>query len=139
MPEPAETVEPIVIHDNKGAELSATLLDAIDGVSATPDDAYIVPDNARLVGIRLRVENTGTIRYENNIAWGALLLDTEDQQYEAVTHISTEVPLLSSMRLELGDRRAGVIVFLLPKRQTAAAVHLILDYGPDRAVWTFAD
>jgi hypothetical protein len=136
----SERVEPVVIHTPDGAELTITLLEAVDGVKTADGWEDQVPKGTRLVGVRLHVENTGTVRYDENITYGAILLDAHDQQYEPST-IRTHVPALGDMRLESGDRRAGMIAFELPESEEPAAVHLILDggRGPDRGVWKFTD
>jgi hypothetical protein len=126
--------EPAVIHDRDGVELSVTLLEVVDG--AAPRDEEDVPSNARLVGARVRVENTGALGYDDDIGRGALLIDASDQQYEP-TWIKIASPVLNDVRLEPGDRRAGTIPFLIPRAEEPASLILSLDggHGPDRALW----
>lgn len=133
--------ESAVVHGEGGIELTVTLLEAVDGVSATPLYKDDVPTDARMVGARLRVENTGSVKYDDYIEEGVLLIDAADQQYEP-TSIETVAPSLrGQVRLEPGDRRAGMIAFVLPNSEEPAAIHLSLErgHGPDRAVWNLVE
>jgi hypothetical protein len=137
----SNTPESAVIHSEDGTELTVTLVEAVDGVPAAPLYQDDVPTDARLVGARLRIENTGSGRYDDYIEEGALLIDAADQQYEP-TSIKTSAPSLTGgIRLEAGDRRAGMIAFVLPNSEEPASIHLSLErgHGPDRAVWNLVE
>jgi hypothetical protein len=134
-----ERNEPAIIHSSDGIELTVTLLEVIDGAKASYESD--VPEGSRLVGARFRIENTGLASYDDNVASGAFLIDTSDQQYEHSWRISIAVPELSAIRLEPGDRRAGMIAFLVPNSEQPASVTLSLEagHGPDRALWKLVE
>jgi hypothetical protein len=118
-----------------GLVMDVTLMEVIDPAKA---QRYFGPGkNERLVAVRLRVENVGTLPYSDSPSNGAVLIDTADQAYDASIFDSAAGPALGSAKIAPGDARVGLITFEVSKGTTVAGFQLTLDsgFGPETGQW----
>jgi hypothetical protein len=99
---------------------------------ANGKDEFHTPEAGnKFVGIQLRLENVGTIAYDDSPGNGAKLIDGDDQQYdeEIASEITQGQLLGSSVTLAPGSTRAGWMVFQLPDAATVKTFQMSLDSG----------
>lgn len=100
----------ITLHGtDSGLMMDVTLMEVIDPAKA---GRFFGPGkNERLVAVRLRVENVGTLPFSDSPSNGAVLIDTADQGYNASILDSAAGPALGSPKIAPGDARVGLITF----------------------------
>lgn len=94
---------------------------------------------ARLYFVGVCVENTGAAVWNDTLAYGAIVVDNNGYQYEAI-NLSMRLQL-GRCRLPPGDHRRGFIAFELPEQAEAAELLVTLDagYGPDTGHWSLTE
>jgi len=134
--QPAAVGDTITLHGtDDGLVMGVTLMEVIDPAKA---ERFFGPGkNKRLVAVRLRVENVGTLPYSDSPSNGAVLIDTADQGYDASILDSSAGPALGSPKIAPGDARVGLITFEVPKGTKVASFQLTLDsgFGPETGQW----
>ena len=91
----------------------------------------------RYVGIRLRLENISEVVYNDSPSNGAVVVDTDDQGFDASFFDAVE-PSLGSLKIAPGDRRAGFITFEVPKNAKLRTLQFTLHsgFGPEAGEWS---
>lgn len=119
---PVETVS--LAGSQPGERLDVTLVQVVDPASPAPD-AF-----DRLVGVQLRLENTGTAVYKDSPAPAAHLLDSEGQRF---TGLNAAIPpgaaFPDTVILYPGGTALGFVTFRIPKDAGLAAVQFALNGG----------
>jgi hypothetical protein len=132
----AQVGDTITLHGaDSGLVMDVTLMEVIDPAKA---QRFFGPGkNKRLVAIRLRVENVGTLPYSDSPSNGAVLIDAADQGYDASILDSAAGPALGSPKIAPGDARVGLITFEVSKGTKVAGFQLTLDsgFGPETGQW----
>ncbi|MEU3312370.1 hypothetical protein ABZ743_06875 [Streptomyces sp. NPDC006662] len=117
--------------DRPGERLDVTLTRVVDPAGA----AAPAPGADRLVAVGLRLENTGTVPYEDFPAPAAHLLDTEGRLYTGLGGATDAGPALpGTVTLAPGRSAAGFVLFRVPERARPAAVQFALDAGRGDAI-----
>ncbi|KIF06158.1 hypothetical protein PL81_09115 [Streptomyces sp. RSD-27] len=122
--------------DRPGEHLDVTLTRVVD--PAGPPSA---PGADRLVAVGLRLENTGTVPYEDAPAPAAHLLGTDGERYTGLSGATDAGPALpDTVTLEPGRSASGYVVFRVPQEADLAAVQFALDagLGDDVAHWSLS-
>jgi hypothetical protein len=132
----AKLGDTITLHgSDSGLVMDVTLMEVINPAKAP---RFFGPGkNKRLVAVRLRVENVGTLPYSDSPSNGAVLIDTADQAYDASIFDSAAGPALGSPKIAPGDARVGLITFEIPKEASPTSFQLTLDsgFGPETGQW----
>ena len=99
--------------------------------NATPKVDFLKPkDGSRFFAIQLTLENTGRKAYSDSPSNGAMLIDTEGQQYRSTFgDVQEGVSFAGSVTMSSGDSRKGVIVFEVPKTTKIEKLQFALDSG----------
>ncbi len=99
--------------------------------NATPKVDFLKPkDGSRFFAIQLTLKNTGQKAYSDSPSNGALLIDTEGQQYRSTFgDVQEGVSFAGSVTMGSGDSRKGVIVFEVPKTTKIEKLQFALDSG----------
>ncbi|MEU8435939.1 hypothetical protein AB0F18_24100 [Streptomyces sp. NPDC029216] len=122
--------------DRPGEHLDVTLTRVVDPAGPAPE-----PGADRLVAVELRLENTGTVPYEDSPASAAHLLDTAGQRFTGLSGATDAGPALpDTVTLDPGRSAVGFVTFRLPEEAVAAAVQFALDsgLGDDIAQWSLS-
>ncbi|MFF5705022.1 DUF4352 domain-containing protein [Streptomyces sp. NPDC012794] len=105
-----------------GERLDVTLTRVVDPAGRVDAD--------RLVAVELRLENTGTVPYEDSPAPAAHLLDAEGQRFTGSSTATGAGPSLpGTLTLPPGGSASGFVTFRLPEDARLAAVQFALDAG----------
>jgi hypothetical protein len=108
-------------------QMAATLLAVKDPAHAASE--WMAPDAGnRYVAVRVSLRNTGSIAYDDSPSNGAVVVDSQDQSYDASMADVIE-PGLGSPKIAVGKRRVGWITFEVPKRAKLVTFQLTLDSG----------
>ncbi|MFH7597814.1 hypothetical protein WDV06_22290 [Streptomyces racemochromogenes] len=128
--------------DHPGERLDVTLTRVVDPAGPAP-----APGADRLVAVGLRLENTGTVPYEDSPAPSAHLLDTTGRRFTGLGGAAdldgaadAGPALPDTVTLAPGRSAAGYVVFRLPREARPAAVQFALDsgLGSDVAHWSLS-
>ncbi|MEU3912924.1 hypothetical protein [Streptomyces sp. NPDC029721] len=122
--------------DRPGERLDVTLTRVVDPAGPEPASG-----GDRLVAVELRLENTGTVPYEDSPAPAAHLLDTTGRRFTGLSApTDAGPPLPGTVTLAPGRSAAGYVVFRLPREARPAAVQFALDagLGDDVAHWSLS-
>lgn len=120
-------------------EIRATLMKVVD--PGTPGEYGSAGAGKRLVGIQIRIENTGTAVYNDAPGNGARLVDAAGQQYsEEFAEIREGAPFEGVVTMSVGDNRVGTIVFAVPAGQALRSFQFALNsgFGPDTGEWVLS-
>jgi hypothetical protein len=115
--------------------MEVTVLKVIDP-SKPADDSFHAERGKRLVSVRLRLTNVGTLVYDDTPRNGAVMIDRDGQQHDAGVLDPVE-PALDSPRIQPGESRVGFITFEIIKGIKLHAFQLTLDsgFGPETGEW----
>ncbi|MFF4318087.1 DUF4352 domain-containing protein [Streptomyces sp. NPDC001568] len=123
--------ETVPLDGNRpGARLDVTLTRVVD--PAAPSAAGTNADGGaeRLVSVALRLENTGTVAYEDSPAPATHLLDADGHRFTGTNESTTAGRSFpASLTLAPGDSADGFVTFRLPSDARPAAVQFALDAG----------
>ncbi|MFJ8159639.1 hypothetical protein ACIRBY_01785 [Streptomyces sp. NPDC096136] len=127
--------------DRPGEHLDVTLTRVVDPAGRPP-----APGADRLVAVGLRLENTGTVPYQDSPAPAAHLLGTDGQRFTGLSGTTDVGPALpgpalpDTVTLDPGRSASGYVVFRVPQEADLAAVQFALDagLGDDVAQWSLA-
>lgn len=99
--------------------------------NATPKVDFLKPkDGNRFFAVQLTLKNTGRQAYSDSPSNGALLIDTEGQQYQSTFgDVQEGVSFAGSVTMGSGDSRKGVIVFEVPKTTKIEKLQFALNSG----------
>ncbi|MFF4578624.1 hypothetical protein ACFY15_09525 [Streptomyces sp. NPDC001373] len=120
--------------DRPGKHLDVTLTRVVDPAGPAP-----APGADRLVAVGLRLENTGTVPYEDSPAPAAHLLGTDGERFTGLSGETDAGPALpDTVTLDPGRSASGYVVFRVPQEADLAAVQFALDagLGDDVAQWS---
>jgi hypothetical protein len=111
-----------------GEQLDVTVTKVIDPAKA---EKYFGPRRGRrFVAIDLVLENSGTVPYNDSPGNGATLIDAQDHGYEETLDESPSChPLGSGVRIAPASKRAGCLVFEIPKSASPAVFQFALNSG----------
>lgn len=111
-------------QDN-GEQVTVTVLKIVDPAKSSND--YESPDpGKRYVAVQIKIQNSGTVTYDDSPSNGSKLIDSQSQQYDA--EISDPVsPGLGSVKMAPGSTRVGYITFQVPNGTKLAS----FQFGPD--------
>ncbi|MCX4539702.1 hypothetical protein [Streptomyces sp. NBC_01565] len=117
--------ETVPLSGNRpGERLDVTLVQVVDPASPAPDDS------GRLVGVQLRLENTGSAVYKDSPASCAHLLDVAGQRFDGLNATIPAGPgFPETVTLAPGGTATGFVTFRLPKDAGLAAVQFALNGG----------
>jgi hypothetical protein len=126
------------LHDNPNDHTKAKLRVTLKAVRG-PFKHYNIPANQQLVGVALRFANVGTVRYDNALPQGKLMLAGG-----ATGKQTTLIPLSGknpcddvSLKLGAGQAKNVCIAFQIPKSAKPESFQYVADYGyGDKGVWT---
>ncbi|MGE7387206.1 DUF4232 domain-containing protein [Streptomyces sp. NPDC004126] len=108
--------------DRPGERLDVTLTRVVDPAGRAGSE--------RLVAVELRLENTGSVPYEDSPAPAAHLLDTAGQRFTGTAAATGAGPSLpDTVTLAPGDSASGFVTFRVPEAAALAAVQFALDAG----------
>ncbi|WP_405977328.1 DUF4352 domain-containing protein [Streptomyces sp. NBC_00158] len=108
--------------DRPGERLDVTLTRVVDPAGREGGD--------RLVAVELRLENTGTVPYEDSPAPASHLLDSEGQRFTGTGAATGAGPSLpETVTLEPGSSASGFVTFRVPEGAALAAVQFALEAG----------
>lgn len=122
--------------DRPGEHLDVTLTRVVDPAGPAP-----APGADRLVAVGLRLENTGTVPYEDSPAPAAHLLGTDGERFTGLSGATDVGPALpDTVTLGPGRSASGYVVFRVPQEADLAAVQFALDagLGDDVAQWSLS-
>ena len=123
--------ETIPLDGNRpGARLDVTLTRVVD--PAAPAAAGTIADGGaeELVSVALRLENTGTVPYEDSPAPATHLLDAGGHRFTGTDEWTTAGRAFpTSLALAPGDSTDDFVTFRLPSDARPAAVQFALDAG----------
>ncbi|RKT02718.1 hypothetical protein BX286_0627 [Streptomyces sp. 3211.6] len=122
--------------DSPGERLDVTLTRFVDPAGPAPAGGA-----DRLVAVGLRLENTGTVPYEDSPAPAAHLLDTTGGRFTGLSVPTDAGPSLpGTVTLEPGRSAEGFVTFRLPEGSAPAAVQFALESGAgdDVAQWSLS-
>ncbi|MDA5280769.1 hypothetical protein [Streptomyces sp. Isolate_45] len=127
--EPGGSGETIPLDGQRsGARLDVTLTRVVDPAVPATDGTGTGAE--RLVSVTLRLENTGTVPYEDSPAPATHLLDTDGRRFTGTdepTPAGAGFP--APLVLAPGDSADGSVTFRLPSDARPAAVQFALDAG----------
>lgn len=136
---PARVGSPITLKgQTEGTQLKVTVLDVIDPAVGGEFDE--VTAGKRRVGIKIRMENTGSTTFTDSPSNGAVLLTAADEQGES-TIVSGGVcsgNFATSVTIGPGSRQQGCLPFEVPKGAKLKTFQMKLDsgFGPQAGEWT---
>ncbi|MFD7258622.1 hypothetical protein [Streptomyces sp. NPDC059874] len=111
-----------------GERLDVTLTRLVDPADATAAAAATV-DN-RLVAVRFRLENTGSVVYKDSPASCAHLLDADGRRFAGLnTDTTAGAAFPETVTLDPGGTTEGFVTFHLPDDAALAAVQFALNGG----------
>jgi hypothetical protein len=134
----AKIGDPIVIRGSKdGSRMKVTVLQVRD---PAPAQQYLGPFRGkRLVAVELRLENVGTVVYDEFPSNGGGLVDQAHGSFAAAFKESALSPELSSdlCMIAPNGRLVGWITFEIPKHATLRKFQFVLDsgFGPESGDW----
>ncbi|GAA2417020.1 hypothetical protein GCM10010404_89420 [Nonomuraea africana] len=99
--------------------------------AATSANAYMKPKTGyRYVGVQVTLNSTGQAVYSDAPSNGAVLIDSEGQQYRStIGQISEGQSFEGSVSMNPGDSRKGVIVFEVPEKAVLTRFQFGLNSG----------
>ena len=109
-------------HSKLAVTLSAYTDPLPAGQFSTPDPG------SHLVGVQLRIVNTGSTAWSDSLSNGAKLVDDKNQEYQS-TYLVDSVPAFNSSTVSPGDTRLGWIGFSVPDGVQPQRFTLVLDSG----------
>ncbi|MBX6767436.1 MAG: DUF4352 domain-containing protein [Actinomadura rubrobrunea] len=90
----------------------------------TPEEGH------RFVAVQLLLKNVGSVAYDDSPGNGAVLIDTQDQQYNSgLEEVANGPSIGGSVKLAPGSSRKGYIVFSVPAKAEPAKFQFTLDSG----------
>ncbi|MBO3745600.1 DUF4190 and DUF4352 domain-containing protein [Streptosporangiaceae bacterium NEAU-GS5] len=101
----------ITLHGFENLQMDVTVTKVI--LNATPANDFLTP-KGRYVAVEVELANTGSVAYSDSPSNGAVLIDDEDQQYQATYGEVKQGVQLTTTSIASGDRRKGVLVFDIP-------------------------
>lgn len=92
----------------------------------------------RYIAVQIRLTNIGSEVYNDSPSNGAVIIDTDDQQFLA--NIDIIEPGIGSPQIAAGESRLGFLTFELPERSKPRSFQFTLDsgFGPETGQWVFA-
>ncbi|MEU9303770.1 hypothetical protein [Streptomyces sp. NPDC048269] len=116
-----------------GQRLDVTLVRVVDPASPAGPQGPQGPapdDSTRLLAARFRLENTGTVDYNESPAAAAHLLDTAGKRFAGLNTATTAGPSFpDTVTLSPGGSAEGFVTFRIPKDAGLAAVQFALNGG----------
>lgn len=134
-PTTAKVGDALTLRNSGDVRVKVTLVKVVDPAKA--DSEFLAPAKGhRYVAVRLKIENVGEAVYDDSPSNGAVMIDSEDQQYQAT--LDAIEPGLIGVTLRQGDTRAGFVSFELPDGAVPRTFQLTLDsgFGPEAGEWT---
>jgi hypothetical protein len=114
-----------------GQQLAVTLKKWAD--PAKSSDEYITPqDGHRWVAGRFELKNTGTKTYRDSPSGGAQVADTDGQRFHATLangNLTVGPEMTWDLKLPVGEKALGWIVFEIPKGSKARSVQFTMNSG----------
>lgn len=113
-----------------GQKLAVTLKKWADPVKST--DAYTTPQNGkRWVAAQFELKNTGTVTYADSPSNGAQVADSDGQRFHSTIAggITAGPEMTADLKLPVGEKALGWIVFEIPKDSKAASVQFTMNSG----------
>ncbi|MFI9722539.1 DUF4352 domain-containing protein [Streptomyces sp. NPDC052396] len=128
----------LTLKGNKpGEQLSVTLKNFADPAKAS--NKFLTPTaGKRWVAAQFELVNTGTAAYSDSPALGAKLIDTQGQSFTfSMAEIAEGPTFPGSVKLGVGDKSEGWVVFSVPENTKPAKVQYTPDSGfaKDTAEW----
>ncbi|MFG2981954.1 hypothetical protein ACGFYQ_11970 [Streptomyces sp. NPDC048258] len=113
-----------------GQRLDVTLVRVVDPASPADPEGPAADASTRLLAARFRLENTGTVEYNDSPAPAAHLLDTAGKRFAGLNTATTAGPSFpDTVTLGPGGSAEGFVTFRLPKDAGPAAVQFALNGG----------
>jgi Domain of unknown function (DUF4352) len=125
----ASVGDTITLHGYEdGEQMAVTVTRLYDPAAAAQ---YLGPRRGRkYVAVDLVLKNTGTKAYSDSPGNGATLLDTRDHGYTETLSETTSCQYIgSSVKIAPGSKRAGCLIFEVPKDAKPAVFQFGLDSG----------
>lgn len=140
---PAKVGSSIVLTGtSSGEKMTVTIVKVTD--PAKSNDQFMQPDaGKRLVGVQLRLVNSGTAAYSDSPTNSAKLIDAQGQQYNTSLFGDTNagVEFSGSVNAAPGATALGVVMFEVPDNAKIATFQFGLDSGFARQTgqWQIGD
>ena len=123
-----------------GERIAATVVRVVD--PARPASDFDEPEaGTRVVGVRLKLVNTGSTVYSDSPVDGSVLVDKAGQSFTAeLASISAGASFPGSVKISPGSTRLGYVVFAVPNSSTVDSFQFTLDSGfaDQTAEWSVA-
>jgi hypothetical protein len=112
-----------------GEKVAATVVRVVD--PARPASDFDQPESGmRLVGVRLKLVNTGSTVYSDSPDNGSVLVDKAGQSFNAdLASISAGASFPGSVKMSPGSTRLGYVVFAVPNSSRISSFQFTLDSG----------
>jgi hypothetical protein len=118
-----------LLGNSDGEQARVTAVKIVD--PAPPKDEYSRPEQGnRFVAVQFRIENIGSLAYDDSPSNGAQLIDGQGQQFQA-TFLGTAAgpEFAGGVKIAPGASALGFVTFEVPKTSKAAKVQFTLDSG----------
>ncbi len=121
---------------DEGLVIDATVVKLVD--PATPQEGFEPEPGIRLVALQVRLNNSGTIVYDDSPSNGAVLIDSQGQSFDEYGAYIKEGPGLANAKISPGDSRLGFLVWQVPEASQLATFQFTLDSGfaPETGEWS---
>jgi hypothetical protein len=131
----------ITLSGLNGEEIAATVTRVVD--PASPASEFDQPDSGdRLIGVRLKLHNVGSIGYSDAPDNGAILIDKSGQSFNPTfASISAGQSFPGAVNISPGDTRLGYVVFEAPKATEISSFQFALNSGfaDETGEWSVSD
>lgn len=117
-----------------GVNLGVRMAVKVTAVTGPVRAAHAAPAGKRYVGIRLRMKNTGVAIFESTLR-EAVVTDDRGRRARVVTELEAGCSngLHTLVRIDVGDRAAGCLLFALPDGRRPQTLELALEQVPAAA------
>ena len=117
-----------------GINLGVRMAVKVTAVTGPVRAARAAPAGKRYVGIRLRMKNTGVAIFESTLR-EAVVTDDRGRRARVVTELEAGCSngLQTHLRIDVGDRAAGCLLFALPAGRRPQTLELALEQVPAAA------
>jgi hypothetical protein len=142
---PGETKKTAALGDSidlrgqsEGERMRVTVIELVDP-APSKDDIFTPEAGNKFVAVQIRLENIGSEVYSDSPTNGAVIIDTEDQQFRATFEDTSAGPGFGgSATITVGDKRVGYITFEMPASAKPRIFQFTLSSGfaPETGEWT---